>query len=218
MRYQAVLFDLDGTLLDTLDDLADAGNEALREMGLAEHPSEAYRSFVGSGLATLVERMLPEDRREPELRARAQAAFERIYSQGWHKRTAPYPGIAPLLDQLAAGGLAMAILSNKPDTFTRLCVERLLAPWRFDPVFGQRPGVARKPDPAGALEIAFRLKLDPGAILYVGDSGIDMHTARAAGMDSAGVLWGFRTEAELKEAGAGRLIASPEQLLPILLP
>lgn len=216
MRYKAVLFDLDGTLLDTLDDLADAGNEVLRAMGCAQHPTSAYRYFVGSGLATLVERMLPEDRRDPEHRAAAQAAFERIYSRNWNRRTAPYPGIAPMLDQLAGRGLPMAILSNKPDAFTRLCVARLLAPWRFDPVFGQRPGVAKKPDPAGALEVASHLSLDPREILYMGDSAVDMHTARAAGMDAVGVLWGFRSEEELKEAGADRLIASPGELLTIL--
>lgn len=216
MRYCAVLFDLDGTLLDTLADLAGAGNEVLKTLGYPEHPVDAYRYFVGDGLATLVERILPEDRRTAEIMAEAQEAFQRIYSVSWNRRSAPYPGISALLDQLSSHGLRLAILSNKPDAFTRMCVEQLLPGWTFAPVFGQRPGVPKKPDPAGALEVAAALALAPREILYLGDSGTDMRTACAAGMDAVGVLWGFRTAEELRAAGAHHLIAAPQDLWPLL--
>ncbi|MCL2457319.1 MAG: HAD-IA family hydrolase [Desulfobulbus sp.] len=216
MRYNAVLFDLDGTLLDTLDDLASAANQVLTDQGAPPHPVDAYRHFVGDGLHTLVERMLPADRRDAETVSAALAAFQETYARVWRHRSAPYPGIADLLDRLAAGGVRMSVLSNKPDAFTRLCVQRLLTCWHFDPLLGQREGVPKKPDPAGALEIARLLQLDPSRILYVGDSGVDMRTAQAAGMDAAGALWGFRDQAELVRTGAKHLVARPEDLLPLI--
>lgn len=216
MRYRAILFDLDGTLLDSLADLANTANRVLAARGLPVHPEEAYRFFVGDGLATLVERMLPPPQRSPALVAEAMAAFEVDYGCNWQVRTRPYPGIAALLDALVAEGIGLSILSNKPDGFTRLCVERLLPQWRFDPLLGHRPGVPKKPDPTAALAIAAHLGLPPEAILYVGDSGVDMQTARGAGMDAVGVLWGFRTAGELRAAGAHHLIALPEQLLPLV--
>ena len=217
MRYRAVLFDLDGTLLDTLEDLATAANRVLMAMALPPHPVAAYRTFVGEGLSTLVERILPATERTPERVAEAMHHFETVYATTWHERSAPYPGIADMLDLLASHGIRLSILSNKPDAFTRLCVHRLLANWRFDPLLGQRPGVPKKPDPAAALEIASLLGLQAAEILYVGDSGVDMQTARAAGMDAIGVLWGFRGAEELLAAGACRLIAHPGELPPVVL-
>ncbi len=214
--YRAVLFDLDGTLLDTLEDLATAANRALASRGLPDHPQAAYRHFVGDGLRSLVERILPETRRGLEDVQATMAAFEREYARNWHERTAPYPGIASMLDRLSEVGLRLAILSNKPDGFTRLCVERLLPDWTFEPLVGQRPGVPKKPDPAAALAIAAHLDLRPEQVLYVGDTATDMRTASAAGMDSVGVLWGFRAEEELRQAGARWLIAEPGELLAIL--
>jgi phosphoglycolate phosphatase len=216
MRYKAVLFDLDGTLLDSLEDLATAANRVLSAQGLPPHPVDAYRYFVGAGVKVLVERILPESRRSADVIAASMAAFEEEYAKNWHDRTAPYPGIAEMLDLLTAQGLRLSILSNKPDVFTRLCVQQLLPRWIFDPLLGQRPGVAKKPDPAAALEIAASLGLRPDEILYVGDTSIDMQTARGAGMDAAGVLWGFRTADELRAAGALHLIASPGELPAIV--
>lgn len=216
MRYRAILFDLDGTLLDSLADLASAANRVLVARGLPVHPEEAYRFFVGDGMATLVERILPAPLRTPALVAEAMAAFEADYGRNWQVRTCPYPGIAPMLDSLVAGGIRLSILSNKPDGFTRLCVERLLSQWSFVPLLGQRPGVPKKPDPTAALAIAAHLGVAPEAILYVGDSAVDMQTARGAGMDAVGVLWGFRTAGELRAAGAHHLIAQPKELLPLV--
>ncbi|MGI6657320.1 MAG: HAD family hydrolase [Desulfobulbus sp.] len=214
--YKAVLFDLDGTLLDTLEDLAVASNRVLAGRGLPEHPIDAYRYFVGSGLNTLIERIIPATHRDPEQVQLFIADFEREYARNWRATTRPYPGIADLLDQLVARGLRLAVLSNKPQDFTRLCVETLLADWHFDPVFGKRPGVPKKPDPAAALEIVALLAMEPGEVLYLGDTGIDMQTAGAAGMDGVGVLWGFRDAAELKGAGAKALLARPLDLLALL--
>lgn len=217
MSYKAVLFDLDGTLLDTLDDLANAGNRVLAARSLPVHPVAAYRYFVGDGMATLVERILPPELRNAEEIAETVAAFQREYAANWDAHSAPYSGIAEMLDALVAGGLRLAVLSNKPEDFTRLCVERLLAPWSFAPVFGQRAGVPKKPDPAGALAVARELCLSPEEILYVGDTSIDMHTARAAGMNPVGVLWGFRGAEELQAAGAAMLISQPAELAAIAL-
>jgi phosphoglycolate phosphatase len=216
MRHQAVLFDLDGTLLDTLEDLAVAANRVLVARSLPTHPVDAFRTFVGDGLNTLVERILPENMRSAEIVLDAVASFQEEYARNWHDHSVPYPGIAGLLDQLTAEGLRLSILSNKPDAFTHLCVRQLLPHWTFDPLLGQRPGVPKKPDPSAALEVARLLGLTPAEILYVGDSGIDMQTALSAGMDAVGVLWGFRTADELRQAGAHHLIARPEELLPII--
>ena len=160
--------------------------------------------------------MLPEEVRSPERVVPLIPVFEEAYGRNWHERTRPYPGIAGLLDQLTARGLPLSILSNKPDGFTRLCVQRLLADWYFHPLVGQRAGVPKKPDPTAALEIARLLDLPPSSVLYVGDSGVDMRTARAAGMDAVGVLWGFRGADELRRNGAQHLVDRPEDVLSLL--
>ena len=215
-HYGAVLFDLDGTLLDTLEDLATAANRALISQGQPQHPVADYRNFVGDGLRSLVERILPETLRGTEAVQATMNAFEREYRLTWDQRTAPYPGIEPMLDRLSESGVRLAILSNKPDGFTRLCVERLLPRWTFEPLFGQRAGVPKKPDPTAAMAVAELLNLTPAEVLYVGDTATDMYTARAAGMDSVGVLWGFRTAEELRQAGARWLVAEPAELTAIL--
>ena len=218
MRYKAILFDLDGTLLDTLEDLATAANRALGTLGLPAHPTDAYRVFVGDGLRTLAERILPGDERSAAQVDALVAAFEREYSRTWNERTEPYAGVPEMLDRLTAGGYRLSVLSNKPDAFTRLCVEQLLPHWTFAPLYGQRPGVPKKPDPAAALAIAAELGLDPAEVLYLGDTATDMHTARAAGMAAVGVLWGFRSADELHAAGARHLITHPGELAPLLHP
>ena len=218
MRYKAILFDLDGTLLDTLEDLATAANRALGTLGLPAHPTDAYRVFVGDGLRTLAERILPGEQRSAAQVDALVAAFEREYSRTWNERTEPYAGVPEMLDRLTGDGYRLSVLSNKPDAFTRLCVEQLLPHWTFAPLYGQRPGVPKKPDPAAALAIAAELGLDPAEVLYLGDTATDMHTARAAGMAAVGVLWGFRSADELHAAGARHLITHPGELAPLLHP
>jgi phosphoglycolate phosphatase len=216
MRFQVVLFDLDGTLLDTLEDIAQAANDVLVGLDLPAHPPEAYRRFIGDGVATLFRRALPPDRVVPDLVDRCVAGFRETYARTWNVHTRPFDGIPALLDDLAAGGLELAVLSNKPDDFTRLYVDEYLARWPFRVVLGQREGVPRKPDPAGAMEIAQRLGVPAERFLYVGDTAVDMETARRAGMCPIGVAWGFRPVEELRSSGAAAVIERPAELLELL--
>ena len=211
--YQAVIFDLDGTLLDTLDDLADAANQTLAHFGQPTHSIDAYRLFVGDGLLTLIDRIIPDGRRGPEDLARYAAKFQELYMANWDATSRPYPGIEEMVAQLAASPLRLCVLSNKPQAFTQLCVQRFFGSDCFELVFGERPGVAKKPDPAGALEIADTLGLEPAVILYVGDTATDMKTGQGAGMDTVGVLWGFRDRAELEEHRAGLIVATPKEIV-----
>lgn len=217
MHYKAVIFDLDGTLLDTLEDLAAAGNRVLTAAGLPVHPVASYRYFVGEGLRVLIERIVPADRREPELLAGLAAAFSEDYGRNWHVRTRVYDGIPELLNGLQAKGMMLNVLSNKPHDFTLLCVRELLPGWQFRQVSGQQPDIARKPDPAGALRIAERIGLAPAEILYLGDTATDMRTAVAAGMHPLGALWGFRTAEELLANGAAAVLRRPTDLLGFIL-
>jgi phosphoglycolate phosphatase len=217
MGYMAVLFDLDGTLLDTLEDLADSMNHVLRQHGLPEHPVEAYKYYIGDGIETLVRRVLPEGCTAPSLLADCAAGMRAEYGRRWADKTRPYGGVPELLDALSVRGLPMAVLSNKPDELTRLCVAQLLPQWHFAAVQGARSDVARKPDPAGALDIARRLGLAPSAIVYLGDTNTDMQTAVAAGMYPVGALWGFRPAEELLAHGAEVLIERPIDLMNIFI-
>jgi len=216
LKYPGIIFDLDGTLLDTIEDLADSMNQVLTDLGFPTQTLGAYKTFVGEGLEALIRRALPKDQLRPELLDQCLGAFREEYSRRWENQTRPYAGIPELLDHLTGLGLRMAILSNKLDHFTRIMVARLLPRWRFDPVFGARPSVPKKPDPAGALEIAEALHLAPDHFIYLGDTGIDMKTACAAGMGPVGVLWGFRPADELREQGAKWLIEKPADLISLL--
>ena len=216
MKHRAVVFDLDGTLLDTLRDLAESVNSVLSRSGFPEHSLEAYRQFVGDGVEELARRVLPEGHRDEATITRILAGVREEYRQRWPNHTRPYEGIPELLDALTARRIKKAIVTNKPDDSTRIMVARLLPRWEFDVIVGATAGLPRKPDPKGAIEAARRLHLSPGAILYVGDSDIDMKTANAAGMYAVGVLWGFRPADELIRNGAKVLISKPLELLELL--
>lgn len=216
MSYKAVLFDLDGTLLDTLKDIADATNHALRSLGFPEHPLESFRYFVGDGVEVLMRRVLPEDRRDTATMSEGAGLMRAEYGRRWSATTRPYAGIPELLNALAARGIPMAVLSNKPDEFTRLCVDQLLSGWPFAAVLGAGPSLPKKPDPTGALEIARRLGVAPSEVVYLGDTNTDMQTACAAGMFPVGALWGFRMADELIASGAKVLVGKPLELLRIL--
>jgi phosphoglycolate phosphatase len=216
LKYPGIIFDLDGTLLDTIEDLADSMNQVLTDLGFPTHTLGAYKYFVGEGVEALIRRALPEDQLRPELLDHCLGALREEYSRRWENKTRPYAGIPDLLDHLTGMGLKMAILSNKLDHFTRIMVASLLPRWKFDPVFGARPAVPKKPDPAGALEIAEALHLTPDHFIYLGDTGIDMKTASAAGMVPIGVLWGFRPADELRDQGAKWLIEKPADLISLI--
>ncbi|MSR84016.1 MAG: HAD family hydrolase [Candidatus Latescibacteria bacterium] len=216
MILSAVIFDLDGTLLDSLEDLAESMNQALESLGFPSHPVPAYQYFVGDGMEVLARRVLPEAACDADTLARTVAAMRQVYGRRWDLKTRPYVGVPEMLAQLQARGLRRAVLSNKPDDFTRLTVERLLAPHVFDLVQGVGPGTPPKPDPAGALGVATRLGVEPAACLYLGDTATDMLTACRAGMYAVGALWGFRTRAELVENGARAVVERPAEMLALL--
>ena len=215
-KYSAVIFDMDGTLLDTLDDLGDCMNRVLHEEGFPIHPIEAYRHFVGNGMAKLVERVLPQDARDEATKAKIRERMTQEYRRHWADKTDLYPGIASLLEELKRRGCRRAILSNKPHAFTTVIAEHYFAAWSLDPVFGARDGVPGKPDPAAALEICRKWRLNPEEVLYIGDTNTDMQTARRAGMFALGACWGFRSREELKQYGAQALIEEPQQMLDYL--
>lgn len=219
MNFRAVLFDLDGTLLDTLEDLAVSMNTVLDRRGFATHGVEAYKLFVGDGMENLVRRSLPEDiRRDTETVVACMTAMRLEYGQHWKDRTHPYPGISDLLSRLAERGLALTVLSNKPHEFTRKAVSDLLSQWTFALVWGERAGIPRKPDPTAAREMASLLGIPPHEFLYLGDTDTDMRTAAAAGMYGVGALWGFRAADELLTSGARAVIRKPLDLLTFLEP
>lgn len=215
-HFKAVLFDLDGTLLDTLEDLSNATNHALARNGFPIHTLDTYRYFVGDGVAMLMNRALPEGKRNDDTIHVCVQAFREEYCRTWNVKTRPYDGIAEMLDALAAHGLKMAVLSNKPDDFTKLCVTEFLPDWTFDMVLGQCNSFPLKPNPASAQEIAKCLNVHPSEFIYLGDTAIDMKTAVAAGMFPVGALWGFRTGKELMENGAQILIKRPQEIMDLL--
>ena len=216
-NFQAIILDLDGTLLDTLEDLADSMNGTLSHFGFPVHALEKYKHFVGDGLENLVKRSLPGSAKSDlQVISKCLEMMRQTYERNWNVKSRPYPGIPELLDALSERGLKMAVLSNKPHDFTLKIIEELLPAWHFGPVMGERPPFPRKPDPSSALEIAKVLGLEPAGFLFLGDTSTDMKTANAAGMFAVGALWGFRNAEELTASGAGKLIAKPAELLELL--
>jgi phosphoglycolate phosphatase len=214
LKFKAVIFDLDGTLLNTLDDLADSMNSVLERNHLPPHPPEAYKYFVGDGIDMLVQRALPFEVAGDDELLRLIREMKSEYARRWLCRTRPYPGVPEMLDAFAAAGAAMAVLSNKPDDASQVIVQALLPDARFQMVLGATPERPKKPDPSAALEIAARLDIPASEFLFIGDSPIDMHTACAAGMFPLGALWGFRPAEQLIEAGAQMLVAQAAHLIP----
>ena len=215
MSFKGILFDLDGTLVNSLEDLADSMNQVLREFDCPVHQPEAYRYFVGRGIRNLVRDALPESRRDEPTIAACHRRMLEVYHDNCLNKTSPYDGIIDLLDELKSRRLKLAVLSNKADELTGKTVAALL-PDYFDAVLGMRAEEHRKPHPLGALQISERLGVGPQEMLYLGDSSIDMETAANAGMYAVGALWGFRTKEELLASGARQVIEHPLDLLGIL--
>lgn len=214
MRFKAVIFDLDGTLLNTLEDLADSMNCVLERNRLPEHNLAAYRYFVGDGIEMLVRRALPFEVASENDFQRFVREMKSEYASRWLLKTRPYPGVPEMLAAFAAAGIAMAVLSNKPDEASNEIVKSLLPNIDFRIVLGATPERPKKPDPSAALEIASRLGISPEDFLFMGDTSIDMQTACAAGMFPVGALWGFRPAEELIASGAKVLAAEAQNFIP----
>ena len=214
MNVRAVLFDLDGTLADSLADLANATNWALTQLGCPSHPVESYRYKVGDGARQLCARALPADKQG--LQDEVLRLMRQRYDQHCFDLTTLYTGIPELISTLGQRGLKLAVLSNKPDDFTKRMIAHYFQTSPFAIVRGQLPDVPLKPDPTAAHQIAQELGIPPLDWLYLGDTNTDMRTARAAGMRAVGVLWGFRGREELIESGAEHILAKPDEVLALL--
>lgn len=210
--FRTVIFDLDGTLLNTLDDLADAGNRVCAAHGWPQHPRDSYRYFAGNGIPNLVKRFSPPGSYSEAL----LAEFKADYAAHMKDKTAPYPGIPQLLEQLYSAGVQLAVYSNKADELAREVVADYFDAAKFNIIRGARPGVKIKPDAEGTLALLCALRADPNSTLYVGDSNVDVETAHNAGLPCCGVLWGFRTAEELTAAGAEFLAETTEELQKII--
>jgi len=211
--FRGAVFDLDGTLLDTLEDIANAANEVLESLGLPVHPRESYKYFVGDGVRVLMERVLPESWRTPAKIETCLARMRESYLVHLNRSARAYPEVLEVLKVLRERNCRLAVLSNKPHHLTEICIKEYFSDFGFEPVFGLRPGHSAKPDPAGAREILDFWKLQASEVLYFGDTSTDMETAVNAGMFPVGVLWGFRQPEELTASGARVLLEHGSDLL-----
>ncbi len=213
---ELIIFDLDGTLLDTLADLADSANYTIEQMGYSTHPLESYRYFVGNGVPKLLERCLPDDKRNEKNIAAAREIFAEYYSIHFADKTKPYEGVSELLEKLKNSGVKMAVASNKSDEFTQSIVKRFFGDI-FDMVQGGKVDVPKKPAPDIAFGIMERLGAVPENTYFAGDSNVDMYTAKNAGITAIGCLWGFRTKEELLDSGANFLAEKPSDICDIIM-
>ncbi|SFD34713.1 HAD family hydrolase [Ruminococcus albus] len=207
------IFDLDGTLADSLCDLADSVNIVLERHGFPTHDTEKYKYFVGNGAVKLIERSLPEDQRTPEMIREVHAEYSKVYAERMLCKTKPYDGIKEVLTELKARGCKLAVASNKPDDCTVNVVEALFGKDVFDSVHGKREGVPTKPSPDIMYQIMEELGVSADECIHSGDSNVDVATAHNAGIECIGCIWGFRTEEELVSAGADHIARVPEDIL-----
>ena len=211
---ELVIFDLDGTLLNTIADLGNACNYALRSEGFAEHPLSAYNYMVGNGVRRLMERAQPDA--SPEMIDRLLARFREYYDEHCTDLTQPYPGIPGLLEELTELGVAVAVTSNKYQKAVDKIIGHYFPGIPFVAVFGEREGYPKKPDPSIVFAVLSEHPCPKNKVLYVGDSAVDMETARRACVESVGVAWGFRPVSELKNAYADHIVTDTDQILNIV--
>lgn len=211
MKYQLAIFDLDGTLLDTLEDLADSTNYVMRQFGYPERTIAEVRSFVGNGIRKLLERSAPEGTPTEEI-DRMFETFKEYYGAHCADKTKPYDGVMELLASLQKQGVKLAVVSNKADYAVKALCEQYF-PGYFDVAVGERTGIARKPAPDTVNEVLRNLQMDKSQAVYIGDSEVDVQTAKNAKMDCIAVDWGFRDANVLKEAGAESIVSTPAKIL-----
>ena len=213
--YKYVFFDLDGTVLNTIEDLANAGNYALSEQGLPTFPTERYKYFVGNGIPKLIERILPENSGK-ELKANTHRLFSEYYSKHCEDNTRPYDGISELLSGLRENGIKSIVITNKDNSYAWELIQKYFGSLIVR-VYGSVEGFPKKPDPYWAEKALSDLGAEKNEVLYVGDSGVDMQTAKNAGLISCGVLWGFRKKEELTDNGAVYICKEPSDILELAL-
>ncbi|MCI6233370.1 MAG: HAD family hydrolase [Selenomonas sp.] len=211
--YRAAIFDLDGTLVNSLDDLADSANAMLSSYGFPTHPVDPYRYFVGNGSRKLIERCLPKEQgSDPAFVDEALARYKEIYAQHTQDKTRPYDGIQDMLDELQRRHIPLGICTNKHQSAAEDIVNAMFPAGTFQSIMGDQPSLPRKPDPKKVLMIAEKFGVGPSAVAYFGDTSVDMDTAKNAGFFPVGVLWGFRPKEELVEHGAKVLLEKPMEL------
>lgn len=216
IKIEAVIFDLDGTLLDTLEDIMESVNLVLKSFGFPLHTIKEYKYFIGDGIEELVKRALPETERENNKIQKYLLLVKSEYGKRWYNKTKPYKGINEMLDFLNKIPVKMAVFSNKPHDFTELAIKRYFPDIQFCCVLGAKDGNPKKPDNWGALFIAENFGCRPEKILYLGDTKTDIMTAKNAGMISVGAVWGFRGRKELEEAGADYLVETPKDFIKLV--
>ena len=212
-----VIFDLDGTLLNTIEDLGNAANYALSMNGYPTHSLASYPFFVGNGVRNLIRKALPDDARTDSIIDSLLKDFKEYYNEHNTDCTKPYDGIVELLRELQDNGVKMAVASNKYQQATEKIIASYFGDIDFVAVYGQRDGVNVKPDPSVVFSILADAKVPKSDVLYVGDSGVDMETARRACVDSVGVTWGFRSEKELNEYHADRIVNKVSDIFDIVM-
>lgn len=214
MNYLGIIFDLDGTLVDSLEDLTQAMNHGLASLGLRPHDAEAYRQMIGDGVVRFAQRAIgPENQDRVDELLKSMTAY---YYAHCLDNTHPYEGMAEVVRVLHDRGVRLSVLTNKNHSPSVKIVESLFGAGVFDPIIGMQPGRQKKPNPASVFEILEAWALEPREVLFVGDSDVDIQTARAAGLDVAGASWGFRSREVLKAAGAQIIIDKPEDLMDVI--
>jgi len=214
MTIKGIIFDLDGTLVDTIKDIGDATNTLLKIHGYSQYTTEDFIRWIGNGAAKFIEEAMGEEVDPVQLKNYV-SEFKEIYRVNLHNKSKLYEGISELLDELTQRGIKLAILSNKPHHLTEAVVSFYLSKWDFKPVFGQRIDVPRKPDPAGAIEIAYLMGIETNRILFVGDSVGDLKTSVAAGMVPVGVSWGYGLKQPYRVNG-NTIIHHPQELISLI--
>lgn len=210
------IFDLDGTLVNTIDDLGQAANHALEHFGYPVHDIAAYKFYVGNGVGRLLERVLPPDHRTTQKVSALREVFQQYYDRHLWDHTRPYPGIEDMLHELAGRGVKLAVASNKYQSATSAIVAHFFPRLPFEAVHGMRPDIPAKPDPSIVFNVLQTVPTPKAEVIYIGDSGVDMETARRACVESVGVTWGFRPVSELRQFLAEHIIATPDELLNLI--
>jgi phosphoglycolate phosphatase len=212
VQLKGAIFDLDGTLVNTLDDIADTMNTILRQSNMPVHPTEKYKYLVGEGIMELTKKVMPPGSWTEQNAKEFVQKFRALYDQTWHDKSVPYPGVVNLLKSLDKNGFKLGVLSNKPDSFVQKIVAWFFPDIHFKGISGEQANIPAKPDPRLALDIAKKMNLQTQQIIFVGDSGIDIQTGLNAGMVPVGVSWGFRPVEELISTGASHIVDTPAEI------